>query len=105
MSFTDADFEAQIAHDRNLQAIQISIAAREEVRESVAIKAILDAFKADAEAALREFAYADATNLKEMNGLQVRVRSFIFAWQTLGNIYQTGDIAEEMLRQESVDPE
>jgi hypothetical protein len=99
--FTNADFEAQIARDKNLQALQIAIAAQTELRESVAIKAIQKAFEADAKAALWEFAYADPTSLKEMTNLQVRVRAFVFMSQTLDNIEQVGRVAEDMIREES----
>lgn len=101
--FTTADYEAQIARDKNLQAIEIAIAAQAELRDSVAIKAISNAFEEDAKAALWEFAYADPTDMKQMTNLQVRVRAFVFMSQTLDNIRQVGRVAEDMIREDTAD--
>lgn len=95
--------ERRKALDGRLKAVDIMLQIEQEMRDSISLKMILAAAAEDAEKAMEELAEVDPTDTKKIIACQARVYRAKFISQTLGGYIQTGQLAENSLRQDDLD--
>jgi hypothetical protein len=98
---THDQLEALKARDRRVQVLGIAIEIENDLQHNATIKAILAAFRADADLAMVELAEVSPTDHAAVSKLLVRVRAAVYIRSTLDLILKRGQVAEAALRDDS----
>ena len=97
----DADTIAALRlRDARIAIVTDAIDIQTELRDSLALKAVLLQLTNDATAAMMEFAFVDLGNHTKVMGLQARVFCMMYLDKTLRDLQQRGQVAEAQLNEE-----
>jgi hypothetical protein len=99
---TQDDIDAAKARDARFRAIDLSVTVAAELRDSVALRAVLEACRGDADKAMREFAICNPADHMLVAGLQARVFRLYALERTFNFIEDTGKAAEAAIAGEDM---
>lgn len=100
MAFTDEQIEAAVNFDARLRAIATGVEVGISMADGGPLNAVLGVLGRDADAALREFAFADLSDMRLLQDLQARVYRFRVTFETLKDIVSRGESVERDIRSE-----
>lgn len=86
--------------DVRFRDLDLRLKIEQELRDSAALKLILEAAGEQAAEALEELAEVDPTDIKMITRLQAKVMRARFIARTLNAVIRRGEIAEESLNEE-----
>lgn len=88
------------SNDRRWVDIDFGLKIEEELRSSVALKAVLEVVNQEAIDAIEEMIWADPTDTKKMISLQAKIRRARIMGNTLEAIRKKGAITQQAIQEE-----
>lgn len=100
MEVTQEHIEAEMAHDYRLRAIAAGIEVEISLRDAAPLNAVLKVLGQDVDKAIKEFAYADLSDMRLLQDLQARVFRYHVTHDTLMAIVARGEAANRDIMME-----
>lgn len=98
----DEEFISSLkARDKRWEDVDTAIKLERELRDSIAIRMVLEVLQEEAEKALELLVYCDPTDIKQITALQARIQRAKIMGNTLESIRHRGRVAEAMLSDEN----
>jgi hypothetical protein len=100
---TPEEIEELKARDDRFRAVDLAIQLQAELSAGKGLRLFLDALEQDAMTAMEAFADLAITDTQQIALLQVRVRTYVMAQRTFGEVLLKGRLAEINLRNEDLE--